>query len=267
MPGEEVWLVGERRASGERKFHLSNLPVGTSLRALAATIEARWICEQAHQQSKEELGLDHFEGRSWAGLHRHALMTMIAYAFLQAQRLAATKGGNAPQDLRLSPASPPSGAPCSSFCSAHTAADAHIAAEASPSGPDTFRQRSASKFAWLSMLPPVSHTSTTSTAWAKLHRFKEDPALRVGNRSVFLATLRLCRSLSASILSGLQSCHSAFGQIRTRLACRFTPPGFPPPAPAFPTSPHRRAASHRPPWHRLAPAPTRHRESASVSPR
>jgi hypothetical protein len=34
-------------------------------------IKARWICEQAHQQLKEELGLDHFEGRSWQGLHRH----------------------------------------------------------------------------------------------------------------------------------------------------------------------------------------------------
>lgn len=96
MPGEEVWLLGERRAGGERKFYLCNLPVGTSLRALAATIKARWICEQAHQQLKEELGLDHFEGRSWAGRHRHALMTMIAYAFLQAQRLAAAKGGKKP---------------------------------------------------------------------------------------------------------------------------------------------------------------------------
>ena len=47
----------------------------------------RWICEQAHQQLKEELGLDPFEGRSWTGLHRHALMTMIAYAFLQSGRL------------------------------------------------------------------------------------------------------------------------------------------------------------------------------------
>jgi hypothetical protein len=37
---------------------------------------------------KEKLGLDHFEGRSWQGLHRHALMTMIAYAFLQHRRLA-----------------------------------------------------------------------------------------------------------------------------------------------------------------------------------
>ena len=76
--------------SGEKKYYLANLPAKTELRTLAATIKARWICEQAHQQLKEELGLDHFEGRSWQGLHRHALMTMIAYAFLQHRRLAAT---------------------------------------------------------------------------------------------------------------------------------------------------------------------------------
>jgi SRSO17 transposase len=76
--------------SGEKKYYLANLPAKTDLRTLAATIKARWICEQAHQQLKEELGLDHFEGRSWQGLHRHALMTMIAYAFLQHHRLAAT---------------------------------------------------------------------------------------------------------------------------------------------------------------------------------
>jgi SRSO17 transposase len=89
MPGEEVWLVGERRSTGEQKYYLSNLPPNASLKMLAATIKARWICEQAHQQLKEELGLDHFEGRSWTGLHRHALMTMIAYAFLQSRRLKA----------------------------------------------------------------------------------------------------------------------------------------------------------------------------------
>jgi SRSO17 transposase len=71
-------------------YYLANLPARTDLCTLAATIKARWICEQAHQQMKEELGLDHFEGRSWQGLHRHALMTMIAYAFLQHRRLAAT---------------------------------------------------------------------------------------------------------------------------------------------------------------------------------
>jgi SRSO17 transposase len=88
LPGDEAWLIGEHRASGEKKYYLANLPAGTDLRTLAATIKARWVCEQSHQQLKEELGLDHFEGRSWQGLRRHALMTMIAYAFLQNRRLA-----------------------------------------------------------------------------------------------------------------------------------------------------------------------------------
>lgn len=88
LPGEAAWLVGELRTSGEKKYYLANLPAETDLRTLAATIKARWVCEQAHQQLKEELGLDHFEGRSWSGLHRHALMTMIAFAFLQERRLA-----------------------------------------------------------------------------------------------------------------------------------------------------------------------------------
>src|SRR6266487_1387486 len=91
LPGEEAWLIGEHRMSGEKKHYLANLPAKMDLRTLAATIKARWICEQAHQQLKEELGLDHFEGRSWQGLHRHALMTMIAYAFLQHRRLAAAR--------------------------------------------------------------------------------------------------------------------------------------------------------------------------------
>lgn len=87
LPSDEAWLVGEHRMSGEKKYYLANLPAKTELSTLAATIKARWVCEQAHQQLKEELGLDHFEGRSWQGLRRHGLMTMIAYAFLQYRRL------------------------------------------------------------------------------------------------------------------------------------------------------------------------------------
>jgi SRSO17 transposase len=93
MPGEEAWVVGEHRSSGERKYYLSNLPADADLTTLAAAIKARWVCEQAHQQLKEELGLDHFEGRSWTGLHRHALMSMIAFAFLQHRRLASAARG------------------------------------------------------------------------------------------------------------------------------------------------------------------------------
>ena len=86
LPGEEAWLVGEHRSTSERKYYLSNLPADATLKRLAGVVKARWACEQAHQQLKEDLGLDHFGGRSWGGLHRHALMTMIDYAFLQSRR-------------------------------------------------------------------------------------------------------------------------------------------------------------------------------------
>ena len=88
LPGREAWLVGAWRSSGERKHYLASLPPRTSVRALAAAIKARWVCEQAHQPLKGELGLGHFEGRSWTGLHRHALVCCIAQAFLQHLRLA-----------------------------------------------------------------------------------------------------------------------------------------------------------------------------------
>jgi len=108
LPGENAWLVGEHRVSGERKYYLSNMPADADLATLAATIKARWVCEQAHQQMKEELGLDHFEGRSWVGLHRHALMTMIAFAFLQHRRLRASGGKkNRPRPASADAASDP----------------------------------------------------------------------------------------------------------------------------------------------------------------
>ena len=47
LPGDEAWLIGEHRTSGEKKYYLANLPAKTDLRTLAATIKARWICEQA----------------------------------------------------------------------------------------------------------------------------------------------------------------------------------------------------------------------------
>jgi SRSO17 transposase len=91
LPGEEAWLVGEHRASGERKYYPSNLPPDASLETLAALIKARWACEQVHQQLKDELGLDHFEGRSWRGLHHHTLLCLLAFAFLQHLRLGGKK--------------------------------------------------------------------------------------------------------------------------------------------------------------------------------
>jgi SRSO17 transposase len=91
LPGEEAWLVGEHRASGERKYYLANRPAGMPLEVLATLIKARWVCEQAHQQLKGELELGDFEGRSWRGLHHHALLCQLAFAFLQHLRLGGKK--------------------------------------------------------------------------------------------------------------------------------------------------------------------------------
>jgi len=107
LPGdEEVWLIGERRQSGETKYHLSNRPATTPLRILASLVKARWVCEQPHQQMKEELGLGHYEGRSWHGLHHHALMTLIAFALLQHLRLGGKKNGAPRPARRPNPRSP-----------------------------------------------------------------------------------------------------------------------------------------------------------------
>jgi SRSO17 transposase len=121
-PGTAAWLVGEERRDGERRYYLTNHPAETARRAVIRAIKARWACEQAHQQMKEELGLDHCEARSWDGLHHHALLTTICLAFLQHLRLApappAPHGGRG-KKIRARPrpaaralgAAPPSGTP------------------------------------------------------------------------------------------------------------------------------------------------------------
>jgi SRSO17 transposase len=106
LPGEEAWLVGERRATGERKYHLANHPADAPLEVLAALIKARWVCEQMHQQMKDELGLDHFEGRSWRGLHHHALLCRLAFAFLQHLRLGGKKDRRPGRGRPTTPAEP-----------------------------------------------------------------------------------------------------------------------------------------------------------------
>lgn len=90
-PGEAVWLIAERRAGGEIKYYFSTLPAEATLMELARSVKGRWACEQPHQQLKEELGLDHYEGRGWVGLHHHCLLTMIAFCFLQHLRLGGKK--------------------------------------------------------------------------------------------------------------------------------------------------------------------------------
>jgi SRSO17 transposase len=79
---EPLWLLVEERADGTRKYALSNLPADTPLRQAVRLWKSRWPVEQGYQQMKEELGLDHFEGRSWRGFHHHACLVFLAYGFL-----------------------------------------------------------------------------------------------------------------------------------------------------------------------------------------
>jgi SRSO17 transposase len=81
-----LWLLIEERADGEIKYALSNLPEGTGVRAAVRLWKSRWPVEQGYQQMKEELGLDHFEGRSWRGFHHHCCMVMLAFGFLLLER-------------------------------------------------------------------------------------------------------------------------------------------------------------------------------------
>jgi len=81
-----VWLLIEEQADGTLKFAFSNLPPGTSCKKAVRLWKSRWPVEQGYQQLKEELGLDHFEGRSWRGFHHHAALVLLAYGFLALER-------------------------------------------------------------------------------------------------------------------------------------------------------------------------------------
>jgi SRSO17 transposase len=85
----EVWLLCQRDLGDtpETKYYLVNLPITASLKSLVRLTHQRWAIEQQYQELKTELGLDHFEGRSYPGWHRHVALAALAYAFLQQERL------------------------------------------------------------------------------------------------------------------------------------------------------------------------------------
>lgn len=84
----EVWLLCERDlgATPRMKYYLINLPATSALKALVQLAHQRWAIEQQYQELKDELGLDHFEGRSLPGWEHHVVLTALAYTFLQRER-------------------------------------------------------------------------------------------------------------------------------------------------------------------------------------
>jgi SRSO17 transposase len=84
----EIWLLCERPADGPaEKYYFINLPPRTALARLVTFVHQRWPIEQQYQQLKTELGVDHFEGRTFPGWHHHVVISAVAYTFLQQERM------------------------------------------------------------------------------------------------------------------------------------------------------------------------------------
>jgi SRSO17 transposase len=87
-PRPEEWLLIEW-PTGEAhptKFWLSNVAADATLTDLVHLAKARWRIERDYQELKDEIGIDHYEGRGWVGFHHHAALCIAAYAFLVAER-------------------------------------------------------------------------------------------------------------------------------------------------------------------------------------
>jgi SRSO17 transposase len=119
---EETLLIEWPQSEAEpTKYWLSTLPAETPFRRLVDIAKMRWRIERDYQDLKQEVGLDHFEGRSWRGFHHHASLSIAAYGFLISERETIPPSG--PRSPRGRPASAISGGyrPRGSAAAARTA--------------------------------------------------------------------------------------------------------------------------------------------------
>jgi hypothetical protein len=103
-----VWLFLRRLEDGQIKYAFSNAPADTPLAALCRAATLRWPIEQCFQDGKSQVGMDHYEHRSWPAWHRHMLYVCLALHFLLRLRLQFKK--NAGLDAAASAAPPGGGA-------------------------------------------------------------------------------------------------------------------------------------------------------------
>jgi|GEM_PF-108175 len=102
-PRREEWLLIEwpTGESEPTKYWLSTLPADSKLVDLVRLAKHRWIIERDYEELKQELGLGHYEGRSWRGFHHHGTLCIAAYGFLVAERSRFSPSARAGQlDLR-----------------------------------------------------------------------------------------------------------------------------------------------------------------------
>lgn len=109
------WPTGEPEPT---KYWLSTVSEKVSLTDLVRLVKLRWRIERDYQEMKDELGLDHYEGRGWRGFHHHGALCIAAYAFLAAERarlsppapLAFLRAAPVPKGFRPRGAAPARGA-------------------------------------------------------------------------------------------------------------------------------------------------------------
>src|SRR5262249_31330712 len=89
-PRPEEWLLIEwpRTEAAPIKYWLATLPATVTRADLVQLAMVRWRIERDYQELKDELGLDHFEGRGWRGFHHHASPFFAAFSVLARGRLA-----------------------------------------------------------------------------------------------------------------------------------------------------------------------------------
>lgn len=85
-PSEEQWLLCQRLDNDKPKYWLSTLSTDTAIEELVRCAKLRWRVERDYQEMKQEIGLDHFEGRTWRGFHHHATLCAVAHGFLALRR-------------------------------------------------------------------------------------------------------------------------------------------------------------------------------------
>lgn len=91
----ERWLVLRNEANGKIKYALSNAPGKLAMLELVRVSQARWPIERCFEEDKSELGLDHYEHRSWTAWHRHMRLVFLAQLFLVRLRLKYKKNARA----------------------------------------------------------------------------------------------------------------------------------------------------------------------------
>ena len=86
---EPMWLMIEwpDGESNPTKFVLTTMPRHMSKKQIVRIVKERWRTERAYEELKGELGLDHFEGRSFPGWHHHISVVLSCYAFIVAERV------------------------------------------------------------------------------------------------------------------------------------------------------------------------------------